>query len=60
MPDEKKSLFCPFLKEACRQEGCALYLKDIEHVIPEGRKLSEIGDVKRITTGCAIVVLATR
>lgn len=60
MTDEKFVPYCPFLKEECRQEGCALYLKDVGHVIPEGRKLSEIGDVKRITTGCAIVVLATR
>lgn len=52
----KPILFCPFLKEPCR-EDCALYLKDIEFVTPDGRKLS---DVKPIYTGCAFAVMATR
>ena len=60
MSDEKQPLFCPFLKEACHQEGCALYLKYIDQTVPDRKQLSPIGDVKKTITGCAIVILATR
>ncbi len=52
-----KKLFCPFIKSDCKKEGCALYLKDIEQSKPDG---IELYDVKMLTTGCAITILATR
>lgn len=51
--------FFPLTKADCR-EDCALYLKDIGQVVPRGREMTEIGDVRPVYTGCAITVLATR
>ena len=59
MVDKKQNLFCPFIKENCKKELCALYLKNIELVFPGGKKPSSL-DVKQVTKGCAIAVLATR
>ena len=49
---------CPFTKEPCR-EDCALFLKEIEIPGMMGKPV-ESGDVRSVTTGCAIAVLATR